>query len=62
MWPIALLAPLLACRLNPAADSLVLFHPDGSWEQILLENLVPATRGAVRLTAAGFTAEGFRYE
>jgi hypothetical protein len=49
-----LLAPLLARQLNPAADAVVLFAPDGSWERIPHAHLVPATRSAVRLTFASF--------
>ncbi len=52
-----LLAPLLARQLNPAGDALLLFAADGSWERILNEELVPATRSAVRLTAEGFDDE-----
>ncbi|UOQ51205.1 hypothetical protein [Hymenobacter cellulosivorans] len=50
-----LLAPLLARRLNPAADSLVVFVSNGRWEQVLTSNLVPATRSAVRRTAQSFS-------
>ncbi|WP_100335619.1 hypothetical protein [Hymenobacter chitinivorans] len=51
-----LLAPLLARKLDPAADGVVLFRADGRWEQILATDVVPVTRGAVRLTAEGFAA------
>ncbi|UOQ70446.1 hypothetical protein [Hymenobacter cellulosilyticus] len=51
-----LLAPLLARKLNPTADGVVLFGADGRWEQILAEDLVPVTRSAVRLTAESFNA------
>ncbi|MGI4737491.1 MAG: hypothetical protein ACRYG7_20180 [Janthinobacterium lividum] len=49
-----LLGPLLVRKLNSAADSLVLFDPDGRWERVSLANLLPATRSAVRLTIASF--------
>jgi hypothetical protein len=50
----SLLGPLLARKLNSAADALVLFSPDGSWERVPLAHLLPATRSAVRLTIARF--------
>jgi len=52
-----LLGPLLAQKLNPANDGLVLLGEDGSWEKVALDNLVPATRSAVRLTVERFGDE-----
>lgn len=52
-----LLAPLLAARLNPAADAWLLFAPDGGWEQVPDAHLVPASRSAVRLTVQEFGDE-----
>jgi hypothetical protein len=52
-----LLAPLLAKQLNPAADAVLLFAADGSWERILTQNILPVTRSAVRLTVKGFADE-----
>lgn len=49
-----LLAPLLARQLNPAGLDALLFGADGEWERIEAAHLLPATRGAVRLTAASF--------
>lgn len=47
-----LLAPLLAQQLVPAQDALLLFAPDGGWERVPTAHLLPATRAAVRRTAA----------
>jgi hypothetical protein len=48
------LAPLLARQLNIAGEDLLLFAADGSWERVPQAQLLPATRGAVRRTAASF--------
>ena len=50
-----LLAPLLARQLVPAQDALLLFAPDGSWERVPTAHLLPATRAAVRRTAASLS-------
>lgn len=50
-----LLAPLLARQLVPAQDALLLFAADGSWERVPTTQLLPATRAAVRRTAASLT-------
>lgn len=47
-----LLAPLLSRQLSPAGTELLLFAPDGGWEPVPLTQLLPATRAAVRRTAA----------
>ena len=47
-WPLA--AGVLAARLNPRNDAVLRFRPDGSWEKIPKEALVPASRSAARLT------------
>jgi hypothetical protein len=47
-WPLA--AGLLAAKLNPRNDAVLRFGPDGSWEKIPREALVPASRSAARLT------------
>lgn len=47
-----LLFGLVASRLNPAHDALLLFDAAGEWERVAWAHLVPATRSAVRLTAA----------
>jgi hypothetical protein len=52
-----LLAPLLGRQLSPAADAVLLFAADGSWERIPREHLLPVTRSAVRLTAKGLGDE-----
>ena len=52
-----LLAPLLAQKLNPGSDALVLFAADGGWERVPNAHLQPVSRSAVRLTA-----DTFRYE
>lgn len=46
-----LLMELVTRRLRPDAEYL-LFGPDGGWERVPETHLVPATRSAVRLTAA----------
>ena len=48
------LAPLLARQLNAAGEDVLLFAADGSWERVPQAHLLPATRGAVRRTAASF--------
>lgn len=45
-----LLASLIESRLNPHNDFLLLFHPNGEWEQIPKSHFVQASRSAVRLT------------
>jgi hypothetical protein len=52
-----LLAPLLAQKLNPAGEALLLFTADGSWEQVSWHYLLPVTRSGVRLTTASFRHE-----
>jgi hypothetical protein len=44
------IASLLVRHLNAGAANWLLFHTDGSWQQIAKDWLVPATRSAVRLT------------
>lgn len=46
-----LLFELVAEKLNPAGDALLLFDANGAWERIAQAQLVPASRSAVRLTA-----------
>ena len=41
---------LLAAKLNPHNNAVLRFQPDGSWEKIPKEALVPASRSAARLT------------
>lgn len=48
------LAPLLARQLNATGEDLLLFATNGSWERVPQAQLLPATRGAVRRTAASF--------
>ncbi|MBO0358102.1 hypothetical protein J0X19_09120 [Hymenobacter sp. BT186] len=45
-----LLALLLARKLNPHNDALLLFSPTGEWERVERRFLLPASRSAVRLT------------
>ena len=45
-----IIADLISDKLNPEKSALLLFEINGEWEKIFLENLVPATRSAVRLT------------
>lgn len=45
-----LLASLLARKLNPHHDALLLFAPNGAWERVEKRFLLPASRSAVRLT------------
>lgn len=52
-----LLAPLLPACLGAAPADLLLFAPDGSWELLPAAHLLPATRAAVRLTAAALRHE-----
>jgi hypothetical protein len=49
-----LLAPLLAQKLNPVGEDVLLFAADGSWERVPKAHLLPVTRSAVRLTVEGF--------
>ena len=49
-FELPLAAGLLAAKLNPRNDAVLRFHPDGSWEKIPRETLVPASRSAARLT------------
>jgi hypothetical protein len=44
------IAPLVANRLNPGNDALLLFHKDGQWERIPGQGFVRAARSAIRLT------------
>ncbi len=44
------IASLIARKLNPQGQDLLLFDMDGQWEQIPLEYFVPCTRSAIRLT------------
>lgn len=47
------LGPLIAMRLNPSNDCLLLFNTDGSCAQLPYSHFVVASRSAVRLTKAG---------
>ena len=49
-FELPLAAGVLAAKLNPRNDAVLRFHPDGSWEKIPREALVPASRSAARLT------------
>jgi hypothetical protein len=49
-FELPLAAGLLAAKLNPRNDAVLLFGTDGSWEKIPKEVLVPASRSAARLT------------
>lgn len=51
-WP-----ELLESVLKLGRNRLALLHPDGSHEELDEENLVPATRAAVRMTAASLSEE-----
>lgn len=51
-----LLAPLLRQKLQAAADDVLLFAADGSWERVPAAAILPVTRSAVRLTMEGFGA------
>ncbi|GAA4043356.1 hypothetical protein GCM10022409_31680 [Hymenobacter glaciei] len=51
-----LLAPLLREKLQTAADDVLLFAADGSWECVPASAVLPVTRSAVRLTMEGFGA------
>ena len=51
-----LLAPLLRQKLQAAADDVLLFAADGSWERVPGAAILPVTRSAVRLTMEGFGA------
>jgi hypothetical protein len=53
-WEPAVSADVLSRRLGLSADALALFHQDGTFSRIEAEQFVPATRSAVRETAAGF--------
>ncbi|MGI4874108.1 MAG: hypothetical protein ACRYFX_23355 [Janthinobacterium lividum] len=54
---VPLAARLLAHRLNPSGNAVLLFDAAGEWEFIAAEYLHPVTRAAVRLTAATFAAD-----
>ncbi len=45
-----LLAGLLANKVNPQADAVLVLDENGTWEKIAFDSLIPATRSAVRLT------------
>jgi hypothetical protein len=49
-FELPLAAGLLAAKLNPRNDAVLRFAPDGRWEKIPKEALVPASRSAARLT------------
>ena len=49
-----LLAPLLRQKLQTAADDVLLFAADGSWERVPNTDILPVTRSAVRLTFKEF--------
>lgn len=49
-----LLAPLLRQKLESAADDVLLFAADGSWERVSQAEILPVTRSAVRLTFRNF--------
>lgn len=49
-FEIPLICGLVAGKLNPLNDSLILFGEDGCWEKIPKAYVVPATRSAIRLT------------
>jgi hypothetical protein len=53
-WEPNVSADVLSRRLGLSADALALFHEDGTFSRIEAEQFVPATRSAVRETAAGF--------
>ncbi|KAA2245565.1 hypothetical protein F0L74_06310 [Chitinophaga agrisoli] len=44
------IAALVARKLNPQQQNLLLFDTEGQWEQIPPEYFVPCTRSAIRLT------------
>jgi hypothetical protein len=44
------IAGLVAGKLNPLNDAVILFTEEGSWEKIEKKAFVPATRSAIRLT------------
>ena len=52
-----LIAPLLRQKLQTAADDVLLFAADGSWERLPATAILPVTRSAVRLTVEGFGHE-----
>jgi len=49
-FEIPFVADLLARRLNPENDSVLLFYADGTWDRIARKHLIPVTRSGVRLT------------
>lgn len=49
-FELPLAAGLLDAKLNPRNDAVLRFAPDGSWEKIPKQALVPAGRSAARLT------------
>lgn len=49
-FEIPLVSSLLAKKLNPDKDTLLLFDANGEWEKIDRHSLVLATRTAIRLT------------
>ncbi|WP_152981609.1 hypothetical protein [Hymenobacter sp. AT01-02] len=51
-----LLAELVAAKLNPAREALVLFDAAGTWQRVPWSSLQPATRSAIRLTQVGSQA------
>lgn len=53
-FEVSLLAELLASRLNPSAEDVLLFDETGHYEVIAAAHLHPATRSAVRLTPSSF--------
>jgi len=54
-WEPAVSADVLSRRLGLSADALALFHEDGTFSRIEVEQFVPATRSAVRETAGFVT-------
>lgn len=48
-FEIPLISNLVAGKLNPSNDSLILFRENSQWEKIPKAYVVPATRSAVRL-------------
>jgi hypothetical protein len=51
------IASLVAGKLNPQNEAVILFNEDSSWEKIAKEAFVPATRSAVRLTEGNMLHE-----
>jgi hypothetical protein len=56
-WDPAVTADVLSRRLGLSSEALALFHDDGTFSRIESEQFVPATRSAVRETAAAFTTQ-----